>query len=95
MDEGRPTNAAEYLAAFLLRNNPLKDVEFVEPPPILSPLTPPPKVEPPKCSCCKVHCPPSEQELVPDFYRKGDKNRPLEVPKEGKLAPTQAPNKAP
>ncbi|KAL2621440.1 hypothetical protein R1flu_001645 [Riccia fluitans] len=60
----RPTNPAEYLAAFLLRNNPLKDRTFVEPLPDLPVPDPPPVVEHPKCQCCQLHCP-----AVPDFYR--------------------------
>ncbi|KAL3680567.1 hypothetical protein R1sor_023523 [Riccia sorocarpa] len=44
----RPTNPAEYLAAFLLRNNPLKDRTFVEPLPDLPVPDPPPVVEPAK-----------------------------------------------
>jgi hypothetical protein len=91
VDASRPTNAAEYLAAFLLRNNPLRDVEWVEPPDIPDPIVPPPKVEPPKCSCCKVHCPPppTDPDAVPDFFRKGDRSTPYEVAKKDeKVAPT-------
>ncbi|CAM6129426.1 unnamed protein product [Calypogeia fissa] len=99
----RPTNPAEYLAAFLLRNNPLKDMEYVEPPEISTTQGTPPVVEVPKCCGCKVHCPatPTHHDDVPDFFRKGDKQGTAEVPrkdvpkKDEKVAPTPIPAQAP